>query len=574
LPLQCFSNVCFQKIRKAEEITQANNDRLEKQEASLRFHNVLSAIDAVPRNGQDEKIQRQLRYGQYDPLSSVDSYLAALRNMPPPWHVHGVSSKNHGGQGEAQQDSAANTVDPSPQSVVDVLGDLPAKCLMAYYESRRRWIFGGPSLSTRGLHVEGVSNGGSDSHRCGRQAKDREECLLSIAGVGASVLNETSTSKMGDYREHLLFSRSPVVGYGSNDSAGVAATTAVDGSPVWSVDDDAMPTTFFDPKTGEFSDSVQARVRSRLLVNFGNPYREKRADSLIPEKFYSQAPSMQQGGFGSIVDSPRTPPGSPPHDSFDSVEEGEAIFVRTSPSRSSPKREEPADHPPPPPTPPPPKRPRSDSLDEKDGKPPPPPPKRPRVDSFDEKGSKPPPPPMKPRSGSFDGKDLKPPPPPTPSTARQPPPPKPGPPKMTPPPSSRPRPPPPRPSGQPPVPPTQAKPSRSGPAKPQPGPPLRLAQSMPTSESATPDRSPSLSGVKSLNAPVAAPSAPKPVATADTMAQTRKVPEALSDADFSNPDAKPAIDLPAGWMCVWSKSQKRWYFFDTKTNKSVWKWPP
>jgi hypothetical protein len=27
-------------------------------------------------------------------------------------------------------------------------------------------------------------------------------------------------------------------------------------------------------------------------------------------------------------------------------------------------------------------------------------------------------------------------------------------------------------------------------------------------------------------------------------------------------------------MCVWSKSQKRWYFFDTKTNKSVWKWPP
>jgi hypothetical protein len=27
-------------------------------------------------------------------------------------------------------------------------------------------------------------------------------------------------------------------------------------------------------------------------------------------------------------------------------------------------------------------------------------------------------------------------------------------------------------------------------------------------------------------------------------------------------------------MCVWSKSQKRWYFFDTKTNKSVWQWPP
>jgi hypothetical protein len=34
------------------------------------------------------------------------------------------------------------------------------------------------------------------------------------------------------------------------------------------------------------------------------------------------------------------------------------------------------------------------------------------------------------------------------------------------------------------------------------------------------------------------------------------------------------VDLPPGWICVWSKSQKRWYFFDTKTNKSVWKWPP
>jgi WW domain len=41
-----------------------------------------------------------------------------------------------------------------------------------------------------------------------------------------------------------------------------------------------------------------------------------------------------------------------------------------------------------------------------------------------------------------------------------------------------------------------------------------------------------------------------------------------------SPDQKPLVDLPLGWMCVWSKSQKRWYFFDTKTNKSVWKWPP
>jgi WW domain len=38
--------------------------------------------------------------------------------------------------------------------------------------------------------------------------------------------------------------------------------------------------------------------------------------------------------------------------------------------------------------------------------------------------------------------------------------------------------------------------------------------------------------------------------------------------------SRPDVALPTGWMCVWSKSQKRWYFFDTKTNKSVWNWPP
>lgn len=44
--------------------------------------------------------------------------------------------------------------------------------------------------------------------------------------------------------------------------------------------------------------------------------------------------------------------------------------------------------------------------------------------------------------------------------------------------------------------------------------------------------------------------------------------------DLLNVNQKPQINLPSGWICVWSKSQKRWYFFDTRTNKSVWEWPP
>ena len=44
--------------------------------------------------------------------------------------------------------------------------------------------------------------------------------------------------------------------------------------------------------------------------------------------------------------------------------------------------------------------------------------------------------------------------------------------------------------------------------------------------------------------------------------------------DGQSPHIKPKANLPSGWISVWSKSQRRWYFFDTKTNKSVWQWPP
>jgi integrator complex subunit 6 len=53
-----------------------------------------------------------------------------------------------------------------------------------------------------------------------------------------------------------LFSRSPVVGCVQRRRV-VSATTAIDGSPTWSVDDDALPMTFFNPQTGEFADSVR-----------------------------------------------------------------------------------------------------------------------------------------------------------------------------------------------------------------------------------------------------------------------------------------------------------------------------
>lgn len=392
--------------------------------------------------------------------------------------------------------------------------------------------------------MEGVNYDGSNSQKCNGTPADQPECPLTRARVGAFSVNQSTTSKMGDYRERLLYSKPPIVGYGSNDFAGVSSTTAVDGSPRWSVDDDAMPLAFFNPETGEFEDSVQARLRSRLMVNFGNPYKEKRADSLIPTKFLKQAPSKERALSDSLSS-------SPPHDSFDSMEEGEAVFVMKSPSRTSPQREDdssselsesrPAkkaktEKPPPPKGPPPkkaapPKGPppkkgvpsKRPSFSSQPAPPKPPPAKppselsRPTTPMASIEASRPPPP----KSTSIEhqstqaispSSDLQ-----TPDTKQAP---------VRPPPKPQGRPPPPKPPG--PKPPE--KPEAHG-----------------NSEA-------------SRNAPL--PHA--------SQAETKAAPT----LDLQRPDVKPEVDLPAGWMCVWSKSQKRWYFFNTKNNQSVWQWPP
>lgn len=410
------------------------------------------------------------------------------------------------------------------------LGDLPADCLIPYYESRRRWIFGGSGLTTRGLHVEGVNNDGSNSQFYSAKHSINDESLLSIAGVGVSTLNKTTTVRMGDYRERLLWSRAPVVGYGSSDSSS-AATTAPDGSPTWSVDDDAMPISFFDPKTGEFNDSVQTRVRSRLMVNFGNPYKDKRANSLVPDAFLNQRPPLQQEDPGD----PLTPPGSPPHDTFSSVEgEGEAVFAEMS-HISAPRKHHSR------------LRPMTEKSKKRDADTSEgitPDLKRQKKETSDVAFS------VIPKSTltkmadhtstSQDNRstgDAK-----VPASCKKPvgpvdtrisprPAPPPNPPQRKPPP-------PPPPSRKPPPPPPAEK-------RPRPIPPQPQAEKPPK------------------------PSNPPPPKHGPQKARPPPAPP-----DMQIPDKKPQVDLPPGWICVWSKSQKRWYFFDTKTNKSVWQWPP
>jgi integrator complex subunit 6 len=273
----CFSKTCLQKIRNAEQMAKITNERLEHQEAELRRRG-MPILDKPSRTDQQHQQHHNqkssknaastIKFGQYDPRCPVESYLAALRQMPAPWRISSTAGSTMTSKDKGNNTSPKENTEN--QNAMDALGDLPGNCLMAYYESRRRWIFGSSGVSMRGLHVDGVNNDGSNVQRCVAIKDKSKESLLSFAGVGVSELNATTTAKMGDFRERLLWSRAPVVGYGANDSTGVSATTSQNGAPVWSVDNDAMPIAFFDERTGEFVDSVQARIRSRLFVNFGN----------------------------------------------------------------------------------------------------------------------------------------------------------------------------------------------------------------------------------------------------------------------------------------------------------------
>lgn len=302
-------------------------------------------------------------------------------------------------------------------------------------------------------------------------------------------------------------------------------------------------------------------------------YKDKRGDSLIPEEFLSQRP--KKGVDEDSTDSLMTPPASPPHDTFSATEgegEGEAMFAgKPLPKRRSPHRspstsdehdEEKPDAA---------KRPKLDpdnrvnqARTQNDTSTvtakvlPPPPSKAERLKDEKSITSHPQPPPPPPRRQAY----LPPPPPP----------PK-GPPKRGSLPRSQsltqPKPPVainPPPPNKPPAPPLASTAAASQ-KRPPPPPPPNEVPSAP---------------VKQAPRPLGPAKAPVPPLESKKVPQQPKrtslplVAQILQDdgLDLQTPDAKPNVDLPPGWICVWSKSQKRWYFFDTKTNKSVWQWPP
>jgi len=517
LPSLCFSPTCLLKIQNGEKSARDTNEWLRGMEQRMHRTRSMQEVQLAFNHAQTYARPFSFGYGQFDPrISTKHQYLNSLRSLPPPW-------KN--GKKELSAKSEDEPGVPSPISL------LPSSCLLPYYESRRRWIFGGTGLATRGLHVEGVNNDGVNTHHYNAD-KEEDVPLIALAGVGADTGAAVSIAVMGCFKDRLNFAPTTFVDYGGSSAVGAAVTTASDGSPNYSVDDDVLPLNFFDSATGEFVDSPQARARARLMINFGNPFNNKRGGSFVPLKFSNQRPPLHVGENG---------PSTPPHDAYDSHSpiEGEAEAAFTG-SRSSPPRS-------------PRKMLDSKLLRLKRAMGPPP-------LGAQEKRRK-----HSPPEGVAKHPDLK---------AKPKPPSAPPSPKPPPPPSTRPPPPRRHSSSAPPPPP---KPIHA--QKPTPQKSLHTsARSHPQHPQANPTQKhiSKPAPPKSQNSDGAQTVSPQ-ITSAQTNSQQQQQQQQQPEqhqqdiaTQLQNPGVKPKIKLLEGWIFCWSKSQKRWYFFDTKTNKSVW----
>lgn len=262
-------------------------------------------------------------------------------------------------------------------------------------------------------------------------------------------------------------------------------------------------------------------------------FKDKRADSIVPEAFFKQRPRRDMDGQKS----PLTPPSSPPHNAYNSADEGEgeAIFAGTPLSQSKGPRRSPT---------------RTDDFDDDI-----PLAKKAKSELAGTKNPppRPPPPPPPPKNKDSKPGQPRPPPPPPPPPRRQS--------SVTPPPPQNPAPP--STSVQNHSPSTTSDVSSKA-SPPTPG---------PVAVNVVPPAARLSSRPKQVPVPSLAASVPPP---SEQQEHRRSSPIQGSQVtmDIQSPDKKPNVDLPAGWICVWSKSQKRWYFFNTKSNKSVWQWPP
>jgi integrator complex subunit 6 len=103
--LQCFSRQCYQKIRHGEQFSKENLERVERREEEYRKQ--------IGGDFHDNGIE--MRYGSYDRRMSLSNYLAALRNMPPPWRIGIQKTHKKAGPERKFEESSNQSSESQPQ---------------------------------------------------------------------------------------------------------------------------------------------------------------------------------------------------------------------------------------------------------------------------------------------------------------------------------------------------------------------------------------------------------------------------------------------------------------------------
>ena len=70
----------------------------------------------------------------------------------------------------------------------------------------------------------------------------------------------------------------------------------------------------------------------------------------------------------------------------------------------------------------------------------------------------------------------------------------------------------------------------------------------------------------------ASPSSVKPSTPTSAAAAPVNPSTPAPTVDLTDPNSKPNLQLPQGWIIAWSRSNKRWYFNHIPTKRSVWEY--
>ena len=182
------------KIQNGEKAAMSGLDYVRSMEQNLRMRKART-VELQPQSDQaqtmgqsacQKKGQQQVvdfGYGNFDPRMTEHQYLNSLRNLPPPW-------KN--GVKEPKQESSTNS-QSSPISL------LPSSCLVAYYESRRRWIFGGTGLSDSCVSAVILLTSSFSHHAlhfCHVQVSPREDFMLKASTMTARTPITTAQARI------------------------------------------------------------------------------------------------------------------------------------------------------------------------------------------------------------------------------------------------------------------------------------------------------------------------------------------------------------------------------------------